>query len=135
MSETFAENLKRFTPDSAGLDRDALLFAAGRASARRHPLWAAAAGLLLASQMTTLVLLWPRPHEALEGPVLQSVPPFVSESKSSLPPSSTLDLNSDRHLLLSAASRELPPAVFHQELIEPETPLRAFPLQLPDWLR
>ena len=31
MSEPFLERLSRFTPDAGGLDRDALLFAAGRA--------------------------------------------------------------------------------------------------------
>ena len=34
MSEPILERLSRFTPDAGRLDRDALLFAAGRESAR-----------------------------------------------------------------------------------------------------
>ena len=60
MSEPLVERLSRFTPDSTGLDRDALLFAAGRASARPNRRWLALAGTLAASQVLTLALLWPR---------------------------------------------------------------------------
>jgi hypothetical protein len=59
MSEPLAERLSRFTPDSAGLDRDALLFAAGRASVRPSRRWMALAGALAASQLITLACLWP----------------------------------------------------------------------------
>ena len=61
MSEDFGERLSRFTPDRGGLDRDALLFAAGRTSARPNRRWVALAGILAASQLVTLALLWPRP--------------------------------------------------------------------------
>ena len=37
MSEPILERLNRFTPDAGGLDRDALLFAAGRESAAARP--------------------------------------------------------------------------------------------------
>ena len=60
MSEPIAERLSRFTPDAGQLDRDALLFAAGRASARPGRRWIAVAGALAASQLLTLVFLWPR---------------------------------------------------------------------------
>jgi hypothetical protein len=60
MSEPLAEHLSRFTPDPTGLDRDALLFAAGRASARANRKWQALVGTLALSQVLTLVLLWPR---------------------------------------------------------------------------
>ena len=68
MSEPLAERLSRFTPNVSGLDRDALLFAAGRASVRPSRYWQAFAGVLAASQVMTLVCLWPRaplspPHE------------------------------------------------------------------------
>ena len=46
MSEPLAERLSRFTPDGSGLDRDALLFAAGRASARPNRRWVALAAAL-----------------------------------------------------------------------------------------
>jgi hypothetical protein len=60
MSEPLAERLSRFTPDATALNRDALLFAAGRASVRPSRLWQALAGVLAASQLLTLVYLWPR---------------------------------------------------------------------------
>jgi hypothetical protein len=60
MSESFAEQLSQFTPDGAGLDRDALLFAAGRASARPNRGWMALAGTLAACQVLTCVLFWPK---------------------------------------------------------------------------
>ena len=61
MSEPILEHLSRFTPDAGGLDRDALLFAAGRNSVRPNRGWATAASLLAATQALSLVLLWPRP--------------------------------------------------------------------------
>ena len=68
MSEPLEERLSRFTPNATGLNRDALLFAAGRASARSRWHWPALAGVLAASQLLTFVCLWPRtqlspPHE------------------------------------------------------------------------
>ena len=50
MSEPFLERLSRFTPDAGGLDRDALLFAAGRGSARPNRGWMALATLLASTQ-------------------------------------------------------------------------------------
>lgn len=54
------DQLRRFTPNASGLDRDALLFAAGRRAARGSWLWKAAVGLLAASHAVTLVVLWPK---------------------------------------------------------------------------
>ena len=62
MSEPFLERLSRFTPDAGGLDRDALLFAAGRNSVRPNRGWKTVASLLAATQALSLVLLWPRPN-------------------------------------------------------------------------
>jgi hypothetical protein len=60
MSEPI-DRLSRFTPDAAGLDRDRLLFEAGRASARPHRRWRALCAGLAASQLMTLTALcWPR---------------------------------------------------------------------------
>jgi hypothetical protein len=61
MSEPSLERLSRFTPDSGGLDRDALLFAAGRSSARPARGWIALASVLTGTQTLSLLLLWPRP--------------------------------------------------------------------------
>jgi hypothetical protein len=64
MSEPILENLSRFTPDAGGLDRDALIFAAGRASARASRGWQKLACLLACTQALSLAFLWPRssPH-------------------------------------------------------------------------
>src|SRR5262249_7182221 len=59
MSESFLERLSRFTPDAGRLDRDAMLFAAGRASARPNRGWIALAGALASTQALSLALLWP----------------------------------------------------------------------------
>jgi hypothetical protein len=59
------DRLSRFTPSAPGLDRDAILFAAGRRAARGSWLWKAAAGLLAVSQAVTLVALWPKPPAAV----------------------------------------------------------------------
>lgn len=72
MSEPLAESLSRFTPNAAGLDRDALLFIAGRASVRPSRIWPILTGMLAAAQLLTLVCLWP--HTAPSA-----VPFIVSE--------------------------------------------------------
>jgi hypothetical protein len=59
MSEPFLERLGRFTPAAGNLDRDALLFAAGRAAARPNRGWITLVGALAATQALSLVLLWP----------------------------------------------------------------------------
>ena len=67
MSEAFLERLSRFTPDAGGLDRDALLFAAGRSSARPNRGWMTLASLLAGTQTLSLVLLWPHPTPPASG--------------------------------------------------------------------
>jgi hypothetical protein len=68
MSDDAIARLSRFTPDSSGLDRDALLFAAGRASARPNRRLLALAGLLTASQVLTLgIFLWSRDARPEQG--------------------------------------------------------------------
>ena len=51
------DGLSRFTPSLGGLNRDELLFAAGRASARPDRKWPTLAALLALSQALTLALL------------------------------------------------------------------------------
>ncbi len=53
--------LAAFTPDAGRLDRDDLLFRAGRASARPNRWWQRLAAALAVSQAATLVALAPRP--------------------------------------------------------------------------
>jgi len=115
--------LSKLTPDGAALDRDALLFAAGKASARPNRRWMALAGTLAASQMVVLGLfLLPHAREVMPASVLpQMVAANADESKAALDPSSYLAMRA--RLLDDDGS--LPP-------LEPvaaspdEPPLRAF---------
>jgi hypothetical protein len=103
MSEAFLERLRQFTPDAGGLDRDALLFAAGRGSARPNRGWKTLASLLAGTQALSLVVLWPRPNSptspstmsistipipqrALEHPSSEAFPspPYVLSARHSL---------------------------------------------------
>lgn len=67
MSEPFLERLSRFTPHLGDLDRDALLFAAGRASARPNRLWKSLSAVLVATQALSLACLWPRSADMRRG--------------------------------------------------------------------
>jgi hypothetical protein len=74
MPEDVTRDLSAFTP--AGLDRDAVLFAAGKAAARRPAVWKwLAVGLAVSNAVTLGVLLWPTPP--VEVPVPVEVPPAV----------------------------------------------------------
>ena len=78
------DSLSRFTPSLGDLDRDALLFAAGRSSARPDRKWATLAALLALSQSLTLALLWtgtPTPPRA--EPI---APPALTAPVESSPP-------------------------------------------------
>lgn len=55
--DPLVHKLARFTPTSAGIDRDAMLFAAGRASAPGPVKWKLLAGLLCLSQLVTIAFL------------------------------------------------------------------------------
>jgi hypothetical protein len=73
MSEDVIGKLGRFTPTA--VDRDALLFAAGRASVRPARFWKWATGVLVLSQLVTLGLwLAPKPEPPPPVPVIPSVP-------------------------------------------------------------
>jgi hypothetical protein len=67
MSEPFLERLNRFTPDAGSLERDALLFAAGRGSARPNRAWMSIAALLAGTQVVSIVLLWPQSMSRMDG--------------------------------------------------------------------
>jgi hypothetical protein len=69
--------LARFTPAAAGLDRDALLFAAGRASAPAARGWKLAAAALALSQAATLAVLLAGPGVSPRGsPAVVTEPPL-----------------------------------------------------------
>ena len=81
------DRLARFTPSAAGLDRDALLFAAGRRSGRGSRLWPAAVALLAVSQAVTLVMLWPGSQEPVTS--APAAPAFAPVPSLSVPPNSS----------------------------------------------
>jgi hypothetical protein len=83
------DRLARFTPNASGLDREALLFAAGQQSARGSRLWQVATALLAVSQVITLIALWP--SEPVKTPVVAPVPansPPAEPITPATPPSS-----------------------------------------------
>jgi hypothetical protein len=124
MSESLPERLGRFTPDGSGLDRDALVFDAGRASVRPNRGWRLVAGALAASQLLTLALLWPRGPEPLPprpGPGTVAVPRAPAEPAH---PSERWALR--EHLL---SEGELPPPEPVESLVPDGPPLRAFLVQ------
>ena len=68
MPDPLTDRLGRFTPEAGSIDRDAILFAAGRASVRPQRNWKALAGLLALTQALTLLLLLPWPADNLKRP-------------------------------------------------------------------
>jgi len=126
MSEPFLERLSRFTPDAGRLDRDALLFAAGRSSARPSRGWMTLASLLAGTQVLSLVLLWPHPTPPSAG---FDVPVAIRpEPRSTLDPRisgarANTGLWSARRSLLKLETED-PPAE-DITFIDSEPPLRA----------
>ena len=122
MSRSPFERLSQFTPDAGRLDRDALLFAAGRRSARSGRVWMAVAGLLAASQMLSLVLLWPRPvppRRPSEAIASALTPPAIVR------PAADSSLWSVRSRRLEPSAERAP--VGDLTLLDAGPPLRAFP--------
>jgi hypothetical protein len=125
MPEPLPERLSRFTPDGTALDRDALLFAAGRASVRPSRHWAVLAGLLAASQVVSLVLLWPSPMSPVEPGVGSSSTPEVAASA---PPagSDAADQAALNRRVLESPDNDLPPPRPVDALVPSDPPLYAF---------
>jgi hypothetical protein len=123
--EPFLERLIGFTPDAGGLDRDALLFAAGRrsASARGRRGWMALAALLAGTQALSLVLLWPHPTSTLPMDTPRATLPVarVPAPRAWVNP----ELWSARPGRLEPRWEDRPPA--DVTWIESRPPLRAFP--------
>jgi hypothetical protein len=118
MSEPI-DRLSRFTPDATGLDRDRLLFEAGRAAARPNRRWRAVCAALSASQLLTLtVLCWPRPVE----PPVHPMPLLVKQAPQTAPPASLWHLR-DQALVNDGNLPSLPPT---EQVAAVQTPLHAF---------
>jgi len=120
MSEPI-ERLSRFTPDAGGLDRDGLLFAAGRASARPNRRWHAVCATLAAMQLLTLGLaFWPRPDMVQPDRTAPQVPLVEAPHEA---PARPLWQQRDEAI---ASDGNLPPPAPIEDLISSEPPLRAF---------
>jgi hypothetical protein len=128
MSEPFLERLSRFTPDRGGLDRDALLVAAGRATARPNRGWIALSTALAVSQVLSLVLLWPRqtpPVAQLPPPAVPQPPPAPVEPP--IPESvDSPGLWLARHSFLESEPEDRPAPGETGTFVDSEPPLRAF---------
>lgn len=129
MSERFLERLSGFTPDASGLDRDALLFAAGRASAHPNRGLTAVVGLLAATQALSLVLfLRPPPPPTAQrwaGTPAATSPGPAPAFEGDI--GRTIWSTRDRVRLLEMDDRPLRGVSF----IDRGPPLRAFPLPSP----
>ncbi len=87
-TDPMTERLTRFTPNAPGLDRDAILFAAGRQSARSPRLWRAAAALLAIGEVATVIGMWPRSPQAapaVSPPTVHTTPDVSFPPKSPTP--------------------------------------------------
>jgi hypothetical protein len=120
MSEPFLERMSRFTPDAGSVNRDALLFATGRASARPNRGWIALAGALAATQALSLVMLWPQHSPLSPGSPVQvaNTVPVAAEPPALPDPSSLLA----RHRLESEPEDRPDTGTF----VESGPPLRAY---------
>jgi hypothetical protein len=120
MSEPLADRLKHFTPDGAALDRDALLFACGRASVRPRRGWRALAGALAACQVLTLVLFWPRPAPP-PSPKVVHVPVPVEPA----PPDAS-EWGTLNRLVSRSPAADLPPSTPAEPLVPDGPPLHVW---------
>ena len=129
MSEPILERLSRFTPDAGRLDRDALLFAAGRGSARPNRGWMTLASLLAGTQALSLALLWPHSSPSV-GKSTVSIADVPALSVAPGPPAIGASANpglwSARRGLLESDSDDRPAG--DMTFIDRGPPLRAFPL-------
>lgn len=132
MSEPIADLLSRLTPNAAGLDRDALLFATGRASARADRRWIVLAASLAVSQLATLAVLAalltdpPRQVPALPAP--PTTPPSYPEVA---PAPTPADLHTHWPGDLFRGLDQPRPAAI-DDLAPDAPPLRAFTRTMPD---
>ena len=128
MSEPFLERLSRFTPDAGSVDRDALLFATGRASARPNRGWITLAAGLAATQALSLALLWPHPTPpggGLTVPVARVPAPPASAERATPETLVNPGLWTARHRLPESETEDRPAS--DVTFIESGPPLRAFP--------
>jgi hypothetical protein len=123
--DPLAQKLARFTPDATGLDRDALIFAAGRASVRPRRHWPMLTGLLALTQSLTLVLYFMRPNETGLSTVVVVQPLTESQAADDISPRPTPATTDPRQLayymaLMTGDIDDLPQATLDVNPVAPE---------------
>ena len=131
MPEPIIDRLSQFTPNGSSLDRDALLFAAGRASVHPNRGWMAIAGVLAATQAMTLALFVLRPPAAAPNSTLGTVATVIEIRH---PPANATELGALNHALLASKDADLPPTYPSDDLIPDEPMIHAFAAPLPKGL-
>jgi hypothetical protein len=127
--------LSKFTPDGS-LDRDALLFAAGKASARSNWRWKMLAGALAATQLVILgFILLP----TVTPPTTQNsvLPNNVQSAKVADPKESFHGFSGilALHEFLLAEDGSLPHFEFNEPMVPEEVPSRSIGSVPPDFLK
>ena len=114
--------LAKFTPSAGMLDRDAMLFAAGKASVRSSRLWPMLAGVLAMSQVATILLLWPKPVQPQVPiePVTQSKPAESFELPAPVSP-----LPNSILWYRIGENRPVTPSLISGEMVSSSPPIRA----------
>jgi hypothetical protein len=126
MQRPLDEVLSRFTPDGSAIDRNALLFAAGRASARPNRVWKCLVSVLVVCQLLTLGLLWPRPGVVPAPPTPEAAPVVGTPDTPSTEPE-TAPVGPLVLALRSPLLDESPaPNPGTTDLVPDDPPLRAF---------
>lgn len=134
MSEPFLERLTRFTPAAGTLDRDGLLFAAGRASARPNRPWIALAAVLAGTQVLSIAWWWTRPEPPVaQAPLPMAAPSFVPAPVEPTSPESSEDpgLWSAYHSLREPEIVERPERAFPGRFVESGPPLQPAASRVP----
>ncbi len=134
-SDPLVKRLRGFSPDHAALDRDALLFAAGRAAARPSRRWQALAGALAACQLISLTLLWPRalPREHSSPNSRASAADELVPKSLSVAEGESLDQLGVLHAAMLTDEDHMRSPLPKGPLITDEPPLRVFPVSLMSW--
>jgi hypothetical protein len=131
MSDSTIEQLKQLTPSEDGLDRAAILIAAGRASARPGRLWKLLVAILAVAELTTLVVRWPSRSAEVRyvavgkpQPHNEPVPPAVNANAELSPADRQMTLGFlRRHMLDDEGAPDFAPS---QDLVPDDPPLRPF---------
>jgi hypothetical protein len=119
MSDALTRLLRRFTPEGAGLDRDALMYEAGRASVPSPARWKALAALLALGQALTLLLV-AQPAQRPAPPA--EVRPEPAISPASAPPAGAWTMWQQQ----LQGEGALAPMTVDADLVPDEPPLRVY---------